>query len=105
MADDPVATRGGESMKVRVFGPLSWVMGGIKETNVHVAGRCTAREVLNQLVAAYPGLKEKVFREGQELQRGVNLFVSDRSVRFLDGLSTPLEEGDELTLLPLLAGG
>jgi molybdopterin synthase sulfur carrier subunit len=92
-------------MKVKVFGPLSWVMGGIKETNVHLAGRCTAREVLNQLVAAYPGLKERVFREGQELQRGLNLFISDRSIRFLDGLSTLLEDGDELVLLPLLGGG
>jgi molybdopterin synthase sulfur carrier subunit len=92
-------------MKVKVFGPLSWIMGGIKETNVHLAGSCTAREVLNQLVAAYPGLREKVFCEGQELQRDVNLFVSDRSIRILDGLSTPLKEGDELTLLPLLGGG
>jgi molybdopterin converting factor small subunit len=92
-------------MKVKVFGPLSWVMGGIKETNVHLAGRCTAREVLNQLVAAYPGLGEQVFCEGQELQRGVNLFVGGRSVRFRDKLSTLLEEGDELVLLPVLGGG
>lgn len=92
-------------MKVRVFGPLSWAMGGAKETNVHTAGSCTAREVLKQLVVAYPGLRGKIFREGQELQRGVNLFVGDRSIMFLDGLSTSVEEGDELTLLPLLAGG
>jgi molybdopterin converting factor small subunit len=61
--------------------------------------------MLNQLVVAYPGLKEKVFCDGQALQRGVNLFVGDRSITFLDGLSTPLEEGDELVLLPLLCGG
>jgi molybdopterin synthase sulfur carrier subunit len=92
-------------MKVRVFGPLSRVMGGVQETDVRVTGRCTAREVLNQLVAAYPGLGEKVFREGQELQRGVNLFVGGRSIRFPDHLGTSLEEGDELTVLPILAGG
>jgi molybdopterin synthase sulfur carrier subunit len=92
-------------MKVKVFGPLSSAIGGIKETDVHLAGRCTAREVLNQLVAAHPGLREKVYREGQELQRGVNLFVSDRCIRFLDDPATLLEERDEMVLLPLLAGG
>ena len=92
-------------MKVRVYGPLNWVMGGIKETNVHVAGSCTAREVLDRLFVAYPGLREKILREGQELQRGVNLFVRDRSIRFLDGLSTLMEDGDELILLPILGGG
>jgi molybdopterin converting factor small subunit len=92
-------------MRVRVFGPLRWAMEGIREIDVRVAGNCTAREVLNQLVVAYPGLKEKVFREGQALQRGVNLFVSNCSIRVLDGLNTALEEGDELILLPLLCGG
>ena len=92
-------------MKVRVLGSLSWAMEDIKETDVHVAGNCTAREMLNQLVIAHPGLKEKVFCEGQKLQRGVNLFVGDCSIRVLDGLSTLLEEGDELILLPLLCGG
>jgi molybdopterin converting factor small subunit len=92
-------------MKVRVFGPLDRAMGGIKETDVHVAGRCTAREVLNQLFVAHPSLREKVFREGQELQRGVNLFVGERRIRVWNGLSTPLEEDDELILLPLLGGG
>ena len=92
-------------MKVRVFGPLSWAMGGTQETDVHIAGSCTAREVLKRLVVTYPSLGEKVFREGQELQRGMNLYVGDRSIRFLNGLSTSLEEGDELTLLPILGGG
>jgi molybdopterin converting factor small subunit len=80
-------------------------MEGIKETDVHVARHCTAREVLKQLAVAYPGLMEKLFCDGQALQQGVNLFVGDRSITCLDGLSTLLEERDELTLLPLLGGG
>jgi molybdopterin synthase sulfur carrier subunit len=102
---DPKGICGGGSMKVRVFGPPSWAMEGIRELDVHVAGRCTAREMLNQLVAAYPGLKEKIFREGQALQRGVNLFVRNCSIRVLEGLNTTLEEEDELILFPLLCGG
>ena len=92
-------------MKVNVFGTLRTAIGGVTETQVHIAGACTAREALNQLATTHPGLRGRVLSEGQELQRGVNLFVRGRSIHLLDGLSTLLEEGDDLVLLPLLGGG
>jgi molybdopterin converting factor small subunit len=92
-------------MNVRMFGTLSLAIGGVKETQIHVPGTCTAREALRQLVAAYPHLSGKVLGDGQELVGGLQLFVGDRSIRLLDGLSTLLREGDELLLLPLLGGG
>jgi molybdopterin synthase sulfur carrier subunit len=92
-------------MNVRMFGTLCLANGGVKETQIHVTGQCTAREALGQLVATYPGLSGKVFGEGQELARGLQLFVDDRSIRLLDGLGTHVGEGDELLLLPLLGGG
>lgn len=92
-------------MNVRMLGTLSLATGGVNETQIHLAAQCTAREALGQLVATYPGLNGKVFGEGQELARGLQLFVGDRSIRLLDGLGTRLGEGDELLLLPLLAGG
>ena len=92
-------------MNVRMFGTLSLANGGIRETEVHVTGECTAREVLGQLVAAYPGLSGRIFGEGEELAQGLQLFVGDRSVRLLEGLGTHVGEGDELLLLPLLGGG
>jgi len=91
-------------MKVNMFGTLCSAIGGVRETEIRIAPACTAREALNQLVATYPGLRDKVFGEGQDLQRGMNLFVGDRSIRLLDGLNTLLEEKDELVLLPLLGG-
>jgi molybdopterin converting factor small subunit len=102
---DAVGTQGGGSMKVSMFGTLRLATGGVTETQVHIAGRCTAREALNQLAVTYPGLSQKVFGEGQELKRGLNLFVKGRSIRLLDGLNTLLQEGDDLVLLPLLGGG
>ena len=92
-------------MNVRLFGTLGLATGGVNETQIHLATQCTAREVLGQLVAAYPGLGEKVFSEGQELARGLQLFVGDRSIRLLGGLGTLLGEEDELLLLPFLGGG
>jgi molybdopterin converting factor small subunit len=92
-------------MNVILFGPLCLASGGVRETQIHVTGACTAREALRLLVAAYPGLRKAIFGEGLELQRGLSLFVGDRSIRLLDGLSTLLKESDELLLLPLLGGG
>ena len=92
-------------MKVRVFGTLRSVVGGSKEIEVCPEGRSSALKVLDQLITAYPALEEKLFSEDEKLQAGVNIFVNGRSVRFLDGLSTLLEEGDELALFPPLGGG
>jgi molybdopterin converting factor small subunit len=91
-------------MKVSMFGTLRTAIGGVTAAQVHVTGTYTAREALVQLATTYPGLRARVLGEGQELQRGVNLFVGGRSIRLLDGLNTLLEEGDELVLLPLLGG-
>lgn len=92
-------------MKVRVFGTLRSVVGDHKEIEVRVDGRSTALKVLDQLIAAHPGLAEKVFTESGKLRGGVNIFVNGRSIRFLDGLNTLLQEGDELALFPPLGGG
>ena len=92
-------------MRVRVYGTLRAVIGGVKETEIQVAGQSTAGEILNQLVAAYPDLREKVLRGEDELQGGVGLFVNGRSTRFLQGLDTPIREGDELALFPPIGGG
>ena len=92
-------------MEIRVYGTLRSVVGNQKEVQVPITGKSTPRQVLDQLLLAYPELGKKVLLEGRELQGGVNIFVNGRSIRFLDGLDTLLEEGDELALFPPLAGG
>jgi molybdopterin synthase sulfur carrier subunit len=94
-----------EVMQVRIYGTLRTVMGGIKQTQVRLAGQSTAGTILEQLVTAYPGLREKVFRGDGELQGGVGLFVNGRSTRFLQGLDTPVHQGDTLALFPPIGGG
>ena len=92
-------------MKIRVFGTLRSAVGDRKEIGVCLDGRSTLLKVLDRLITAYPSLQEKVFGDSEELQGGVNIFVNGRSVRFLAGLNTVLEEGDELALFPPLGGG
>ncbi len=71
---------------------------------VRVAG-ATVGEVLNNLEKAPPGLGARVFDEKGAVRRYVNVFLNDEDIRFLQELSTPVTEGDRITLIPAIAGG
>lgn len=61
-------------------------------------------EVIDDLESRYPGIKDKLINEGQ-LKRYVNLYINDEDIRFSNGLKTKVKSGDELTILPAVAGG
>ena len=65
----------------------------------------TVGEVLDDLMEAYPGLAQRIYDEGGELRRFVNVFLGDEDIRFLDRLGTPVSEGAELSIIPAIAGG
>jgi molybdopterin synthase sulfur carrier subunit len=62
-------------------------------------------EVLKALDAAHPGFADRLFDEGGELRRFVNVFVADEDVRFLQGLATPVGVGETVSIVPAVAGG
>jgi len=62
-------------------------------------------ECINALEASYPGLKERLCDESGEIRRFVNVYVNGEDVRFLRGLATPLKDGDEVSIVPAVAGG
>jgi sulfur-carrier protein len=64
----------------------------------------TLVEVLNDLYARFPALKEQI-QPGDELSRYINVYVNDQDVRFLQGLETRVGTSDTVTLLPAMAGG
>jgi sulfur-carrier protein len=64
----------------------------------------TVREVLDALYARYAELGERISQDGG-LRRFVNVYVDGEDIRFLDGLDTQVGEGDEITILPAVAGG
>lgn len=68
------------------------------------ASGATVSEVLDDLFAAYPALRDRVTEDG-ELSRFVNVYVNDRDVRYRDGLETPVGPDDTVILLPAMAGG
>ena len=69
----------------------------------------TLSELIDNLETANPGLKERlVAADGAgagKLHRFVNIYVNDEDVRFSGGLDTPIDDGDEVTILPAVAGG
>jgi molybdopterin synthase sulfur carrier subunit len=64
----------------------------------------TLAELFTDLDTRYPGIRERVV-EGEELRRFVNVYLNDEDVRFLDGIQTKLADGDNVTILPAVAGG
>jgi molybdopterin synthase sulfur carrier subunit len=65
----------------------------------------TIREVLNSLENSYPGLKERICDEQDHIRRFVNVFVNDEVIRFLQESETPVKSGDEVSIVPAIAGG
>lgn len=64
----------------------------------------TLAELVADLDLKYPGLRDRVV-DDTGLRRFVNVYLNDEDVRFLDGLSTSLRDGDSVTILPAVAGG
>jgi molybdopterin converting factor small subunit len=81
------------------FRPLA---GGASEVVVPPG---TLGEVLGNLDAAHPGFRDRLFDEQGDLRRFVNLFVADEDVRYLQGLETPVPDGETVSILPAVAGG
>ena len=65
----------------------------------------TLRELLDDLDERHAGLKQSLVGEDGQLHRFLNVYVNDEDVRFLGGLETPLNEGDQVSILPAVAGG
>ena len=65
----------------------------------------TVGEALDSLYAQHAELRERIADDGGGLRRFVNVYIGGEDIRFLDGLETPVKDGDELTILPAVAGG
>jgi MoaD family protein len=77
-------------------------VGGAKSVEIEGA---SIRGVVDALVARHPALKGQLLTEDGDLNRFVNVYVNGQDVRYLAGLDTPVAPGDEVRLLPAMAGG
>jgi sulfur-carrier protein len=86
---------------VRIPTPLRPHAGGLDR--VEVAGS-TVGAVLSQVTEQHPALRERLF-DGDELRRFVNVYVNNEDIRYLEDLETPVAAGDEVSIIPAVAGG
>jgi molybdopterin converting factor small subunit len=72
---------------------------------VNAAG-ASVKEILGVLTSQYPELGRRLFQSNsQDLNRFINVYVNDEDIRFLENLDTPVKAGDELSIIPAIAGG
>src|SRR4030042_6983101 len=89
-------------VRVRIPTPLKKLTG--EQDTVKAKGG-TVGEVLQWLTETYPGLKERLRDEKGEVRRFINIYVNDEDIRFIQNLETPVKEGDEISIIPAIAGG
>ena len=87
---------------IRIPTPLRPYAEG--QSEVSVAGS-NVGEALNDLVSKFPALKKHIFNDADQLRPFVNLFLGEEDVCHLQGVDTPLADGDKLMIIPSIAGG
>ena len=90
------------AVTVRIPTQLRQLSGGANEVAVEPG---TVGEIVKQLEAQHNGFAERLLDEQGNLRRFVNVFVADEDVRFLNGLDTPVPDGETVSIVPAVAGG
>lgn len=90
------------AIKIRVPGALRRLTQGTGIVEVQAG---TVSEALDALEQRYPGFRERLYDRDGKLRQFVNIFRNDEDIRFGQGLATPLQENDDLSIVPAVAGG
>ena len=89
------------SVTVRIPTQLRTLTGG--EEEVQASGQ-TIKDIIENLDANHPGIRDRLMSD-RGVQRFVNIYVGEEDIRFLDGLETQLQGGEEISIVPAIAGG
>lgn len=90
------------SVIVRIPTPLQKLTAEKAEVSAEGA---TVQDLLQDLDRQYPGLKERLCDPNGKLRRFVNVYINEEDIRFLKQEATPLKDGDEVSIIPAIAGG
>jgi len=89
-------------IKVRIPTPLRPLTKGQGEVEAQAQ---SITEMIDTLNTSHPGIKDRLCDETGELRRFVNIYVNEEDIRFLKGKETSLKDGDEVSIVPAIAGG
>ena len=90
------------SVTVRIPTPLRTLTKGADE--VKLEGK-SIKDIVENLEANYKGIKERICDNEGQIRRFVNVYLNDEDIRFMDAEQTTLKDGDELSIIPAIAGG
>jgi len=90
------------SVRIRIPTPLRRFTAGAEEVSV---GGATVGSAVEELEKKHPGIKERLCDDSGRVRRFVNVYVNGDDIRFLNSLDTPVKEGDEVSIVPAIAGG
>ncbi len=90
------------SVEVKIPSPLKSLTGG---KDVIQSKGSTVGEVIQDVISAYPQLRERLCDEKGDVRRFINIFLNDEDIRFMKNLDTPVNDGDSLSIIPAIAGG
>mgnify|MGYP001494203645 FL=1 len=90
------------AVKVRVPTPLMKLTDNQSEVTAEGA---TISEILNNLESQFAGIKERICDENGAPRRFINIYLNEEDIRFLEGESTAVKDGDEISIIPAIAGG
>ena len=90
------------AVTVRIPTPLRKLTSDQPEVE---ADGATIESIIEDLESNYAGIKERICDEGGNVRRFVNIYLNDEDIRFLDGISTEVNDGDEVSIIPAIAGG
>jgi molybdopterin synthase sulfur carrier subunit len=87
---------------VRIPTPLRSLTQGAAEVQ---ADASNVHDLIDVLESQYPGLRDRLVENGGELRRFINIYINQEDIRFLQGAKTTLKPGDEVSIVPAIAGG
>ena len=90
------------SVKVRIPTPLQKLTQQKAEVEIDAA---SVRQLITELEKNYPGIKDRICDESGKVRRFVNLYLNEEDIRFLKQEDTTLKNGDEISIVPAIAGG
>ncbi|HYE94312.1 MAG TPA: MoaD/ThiS family protein [Terriglobales bacterium] len=89
-------------VRVRIPTPLRSLTKGSAEVQTKAG---SVLDLIADLESQFPGLRDRIVDESGEIRRFVNVYVNEEDIRFLDGDKTAIKDGDEVSIVPALAGG
>jgi len=90
------------SKKVRIPTPLRKLTNNEEIVEVNAA---TIGDLITELQTRFPGIAERLVDDKGEVRRFVNIYLNEEDIRFLKNRATPLKDGDEISIIPAIAGG